>query len=95
MFVTATNVTSRGGGSPYQLDSQGNVQPLYGGQTLADVIGADRAAVVRDVMWAVRPSGGRFKVDQRGTMATLVDGDPVYVCTVTRADWFPSHWKMG
>ncbi|GGF41910.1 very short patch repair endonuclease [Microbacterium sorbitolivorans] len=84
-----------GGGLPYQLDTQGNVQSLNGGRTLADVIGADRAAVVRDLMWAVRPSGGRFKVDQRGTMATLVDGDPVYVCTVTRAGWFPSHWKKG
>lgn len=77
----------------YQLDTQGNILPLFSGRTLASIIGEGTAAVVRDVMRAVRPNGGRFKVDQRGTRATLVDGDPVYVCTVSRAGWFPAHWE--
>ncbi|MGO2112296.1 MAG: Lsr2 family DNA-binding protein, partial [Pseudoclavibacter sp.] len=79
-------------GASYQLDTAGNILPLYSGRTLASVIGEVTASIVRDAMQTVRPSGGRFKVDQNGTMATLIDGNPVYVCTVTRAGWFPAHW---
>ncbi|WP_460802700.1 Lsr2 family DNA-binding protein [Microbacterium sp. GXF6406] len=82
-------------GSSYQLDTRGNIQPLNSEQNLAHIIGEESASVIRDVMRAVRPGGGRFKVDQHGTMATLVENLPVFVCTVTHAAWFPAHWERN
>lgn len=80
-------------GAPYQLDTQGNILPLHSGRTLASVVGSTKVDAVRDVMRSVRPNGGRFKVDKVGIMATLIDGEPVYVCTVTKDAWFPDHWN--
>ncbi len=80
-------------GSSYRLNTEGNVRPLDSEQTLVDVIGEAAAVIVRDAMRTVRPRGGRFKLDQRGVMVTLVDGETLYVCTVTREGWFPAHWK--
>ncbi|MFJ5145676.1 AAA domain-containing protein [Curtobacterium sp. NPDC088465] len=80
-------------GGAYQLDTEGNILPLYSRRTLASYIGEAATKPLRDTMRSVRPNGGRFKVDSAGTMATLVDGEPVYVCTVRPGAWFPSHWS--
>ncbi|WP_137766967.1 AAA domain-containing protein [Curtobacterium sp. SGAir0471] len=80
-------------GAAYQLDTEGNILPLYSRRTLASYIGEASTCALREVMRSVRPNGGRFKVDEAGTMATLVDGEPVYVCTVQPDAWFPAHWS--
>ncbi|MCR1981440.1 AAA domain-containing protein [Cellulosimicrobium cellulans] len=78
-------------GHAYQLDSDGDIVRRNDGLTLASAIGHARAAEYRDQMRALRPHGGRFKVDEFGIMVTLVDGEPTFVCRVTRDNWFPGH----
>jgi len=81
-------------GTPYQLDSEGNIRPQLGGPTLDAEIGSAGADQLRDIMRALRPGGGRFKVDREGNMFTLVEGEPTYVCTVPRDGWFMAHWNV-
>lgn len=80
-------------GRAYQLDTEGNILPLYSRRTLVSYIGEAATKPLRDAMRSARPTGGRFKVDGTGTMATLIDGEPVYVCTVQPGIWFPTHWS--
>lgn len=82
-------------GTAYQLNRAGEVVDPTTGRTLARAIGAQRANEIRDRMEEVRPSGGRFKVDQNGTMVTLVLGEPTLVMRVARDEWFPEHWRPG
>ncbi|MDN4489683.1 AAA domain-containing protein [Demequina sp. SYSU T00068] len=79
-------------GEAYKLTFDGVVTPLEGGQALTEAVSRNVAVRVLARMRAMRPDGGRFKVDRSGLMVTLVDDEVVFVTRVTRADWFPSHW---
>nr|WP_306461812.1 histone-like nucleoid-structuring protein Lsr2 [Microbacterium sp. ZXX196] len=89
---TAAAAVAWADGISYQLDTQGHIYPLDSSRSLVSTIGSTQAGIVRDIMREVRPGGGRFKVDRSGVMATLVDNEPVYVCTVEQHEWFPGHW---
>lgn len=78
-------------GKTYQLDVYGDIFPRFESVTLASVIGHELAAGVRNRLRAVRPSGGRFKVDSGGTVVTLSDGELTFVTRVDRDEWFPGH----
>lgn len=79
-------------GTEYKLSANGDIQPRAGGTPLAAVIGASKAAQIRVTMREARKSGGRFKVDSGGTMVTMIDHEIIFVMTVTRENWFPTHW---
>lgn len=80
-------------GVSYQLDAEGDILQRNDGRTLASVIGRQRASTIRDRMRAIRPHGGRFKVDEFGIMVTLVDSEPTFVTRIAREEWFPGHWS--
>jgi hypothetical protein len=82
-------------GTPYPSAGERYSVSALGILRLADSAYLDRqidgarARMVLERLLAVRPSGGRFRVDSTGAVTTYLGGDWVFAGRVRAEEWFP------
>ncbi|WP_110007182.1 hypothetical protein [Geodermatophilus normandii] len=77
-------------GPRYSVTSVG-VQRVADGTWLASEIGNAQACAVLLRLLAVRPGGGRYRVDSTGAATTFLEGEWVFAGRVRPEEWFPGE----
>lgn len=79
-----------GHGARYSVTSVG-IQRIADGAWLASEIGNAQAYAVLVRLLAVRPGGGRYRVESTGAATTFLDGEWVFAGRVRPEEWFPGE----